>query len=223
MAYPDKLYRCNINSQYGGEIVVNTLWVQEDQASVLGPDVSAQTIADRVRDAWSTMILTGYGTGGGMQTQFKSAALFTSVDCYAVDSEGKATAQASAAFAPTISGTGGSGLPPQVALVVTLLTGVPGRSGRGRMFLGNLAYPNALVSGRVAPEVQASVARNIAGFLTAVRDDPLAEDDFRPVVVSPTTSTARKITSVSVGNVYDTMRSRRNKLVEARVTASVDE
>jgi hypothetical protein len=77
--------------------------------------------------------------------------------------------------------------------------------------------------GRVPIALRDRYARNIAGFYGAVRNNPGGGDDFRPVVVSPKLGTARKITAITVGDLYDTMRSRRNRLVEARVRFTVDE
>jgi hypothetical protein len=63
----------------------------------------------------------------------------------------------------------------------------------------------------------------MASFYVQLRSVNNAPDVMRPVVVSPTTTSARKITRVQVGNVIDTMRSRRGKLVESRIARPVDE
>ena len=62
----------------------------------------------------------------------------------------------------------------------------------------------------------------LAAFYVAVRSDPNDGDSFRPVVVSPTKNQARKITAVSVGDLFDVMQSRRKSLREVRATGVVD-
>jgi hypothetical protein len=138
-----------------------------------------------------------------------------------VNSLGKAIDQAEAVFSG-VKGSGSQALPPQCALVVTLLTGAPGRSARGRLFLGGLST-FLTPEGRVLPGSQQTIVDAMASFYVQLRNDPNAPDVMRPVVVSPTTTSARKITRVNVGNVVDTMRSRRGKLVEARLARPVDE
>lgn len=222
MPYAPRLFRCNINASTPGEVVVNTVWIQADE--VVNSFVTPQRIADQVRNKWAEMVLTGIGPGlsSPLASYFANGTKFTSVDVYAVNALGKATDQAQAIFAANVKGTGSQAMPPQCAIVTTLLTGAPGRSARGRLFLGGLStFLDA--EGRILPAAQQVLVNNMGGFYKALRDEPENVDDFRPVVASPTTGTARKITRVQVGNVVDTMRSRRGKLVEARLAVSVDE
>jgi hypothetical protein len=220
MPYPDRLFRCNINATTPGEIVVNTVWVRED---ALNNVATPQTIADKVRDTWSTMVTAGIGEGQSspLAPYFANGTKFTSVTAYRVNGLGKSTEQAEATFATAVKGTGSMALPPQCAIVTTLLTGAPGRSARGRLFLGGLST-FLTDEGRITPAAQLVLANNLAGFYIGVRAQA-GGDTFRPVVVSPTTTQARKITRIQIGNVVDTMRSRRGKLVEGRLAVAVDE
>jgi hypothetical protein len=218
--YPDRLFRCNINATTPGEVVVNTVWVQSD---ALAAGITPQRVADKVRDKWAEMVTAGIGAGASspLAPYFANGTRFTSVTAYRVNALGKATDQAEAVFGAAAKGVGSMALPPQCAIVTTLLTGAPGRSARGRLFLGGLST-FLTEEGRVTAQAQAVLANNMAGFYIAVRDQT-GGDDFRPVVVSPTTGQARKITRIQIGNVVDTMRSRRGKLVEGRLAVAVDE
>jgi len=222
MPYPSRLVRCNINATTPGEIVTNTVWIRFDTLAQINQD-QLQLVVDRVRNSWATAVSDGFGTGGGLGPIFSNAMQWRTVTGYLVDSAGRSQGQAEATFAPATKGAEAFTLPPQTALVVTLLTGAPGRSARGRIFLGGLAQGVGTTDGRVPIALRDRYARNIAGFYGAVRNNPGGGDDFRPVVVSPKLGTARKITAITVGDLYDTMRSRRNRLVEARVRFTVDE
>ncbi len=222
MAYPERLFRCNINAITPGEIIVNTVWMQQDATAF--DSKSTQQVADRVRDKWEAMVMTGQGPFAAnvpLRSHFASGTVWTSVVAYKVNALGKATDQAEAPFIG-VSGNGSQALPAQCALVTTLLTGAPGRSARGRLFLGGLST-FLTPEGRVLPASQAIVADGMASFYDALRRETGSPDEIRPVVVSPTKTQARKITRINVGNVVDTMRSRRGKLVEVRIARAVDE
>jgi hypothetical protein len=221
MPYPDKLYRCNIGAVTPGEQIVNTLWVRLDDTTAVTPDLP-QTIANQVRDAWAKFILGGNDGSLPQNEQFAGGTAWDRVTCYPVNALGKATAVAEATFGPTVKGSESFALPAQTALVVTTLTGSPGRSARGRMYLGGLGRSILGGDGRLTAPRQTAITTAFGKFLVAVRSRPNLGDLWRPVVVSPTTGTARKITAITVGDLTDTMRSRRTSLREIRASAVVD-
>lgn len=218
--YADRLFRVNVVASTPGEIIVNTVWCQTDFGAV-GPPTT-QAVADKVRDEWTKMLTVGYGVDApALKALFSNGTVWRTCTAYKVDGLGKAVEQAEAPFAAGAAGAATSALPAQCSLVVSLLTNLPGRSGRGRLFLGGLAQAVISTDGRVtAPQAQ-QVANTMAGMYIGIRDE-LGGDDYRPVVVSPTTGAANKITRLQVGNLIDTMRSRRGKLIEARSAAVVD-
>ncbi len=222
MPYPAGLVRANINANLGsGEIMVNTVWIRGDQAA--GFDMlPLQGIADRVRDAWRGFIELGQGGALAQGAAFSTNTQWTKVSAYRVNALGKATEQAEALFPATTKGSQNTALPPQTALVVTTLTARPGRSGRGRFYLGGLSTAGLTAGGRHSVNSANAIALAMAQFYVAIRDQPNVGDAYRPVVVSPTPGDSFKIKSVAVGDVYDTMRSRRNKLVEAKSPSVVD-
>lgn len=221
MPYAPNLYRSNVIATVAGEMVINTVWCQLDQGTN-NESAAAQIICERIRDEWAAMILGGTGLPTALAATFMLGTQWTAVNTYAVNSAGKATAQAESVFPATVKGSSGNSMPPQVALVGTLLTGAPGRSQRGRIYLGGVGSAGITATGRVSTATRDAAALGLAGFYRRVRHVAGAPDAFRPVVVSPTLGTARKITHVQVGDVYDTQRRRRNKLVEARFRATVD-
>jgi hypothetical protein len=218
---PEGIVRCNINaSLQTGEIMVHTVHMRKDTSAFLPVDL--QSVADKVRDEWTRTINADTGDPVGIGNKLTTSCQYLNVTAYLIGPLGKAVAQAEAAFAATVKGQGTSHLPPQLALVVTLLTNRSGRSGRGRIYLGGLQAATNGTDGRVSAANRTIFVQALSGFYTRLRDLPFANDQIRPVVVSPTTTSSAKITKVSVGDVIDTMRSRRNALVEAKEFATVD-
>jgi hypothetical protein len=222
MGYASRLYRFNVVANTPGEQVVNTVWMRAD-AETVGTAGLVQLLTDKVRDEWTRMFLPQAGDPPSMSGAFASSTVWSKVTGYKVDALGKAQEQAESAFTPATKGANPGAMPPQVALVVTLLTALPGRSGRGRIYLGGLSAAITENNGRLFSGTQPVVAAAMTGFYKRLRNTPNAQDLFRPVVVSPTTTTANKITRISVGDVFDTQRSRRKGLQEFRQFGSVDE
>jgi hypothetical protein len=222
MAYPPRLFRCNISANLqGGEIMVHTVWMRTDTIE-FGSIPNVQAVADRVRDHWSTTIIGGTGLPTGLASSLYTGTVYTKVSAYKVDAAGRSTAQAESQFAATVKGTGTQALPPQIAVVGTLLTDRPGRSGRGRIYLGGFDKLVVDPTGRIAAGSRNQIAQALGGFYRRLRDTPYETDKIRPVVVSPTLTDAFKVTRIAVGDVADTQRNRRNALVEAKFIEPVD-
>lgn len=142
--------------------------------------------------AWSDILVNQIPDGGGV----------------VIDSQIVTAADAGA-------DTGGS-CPYQIAVVVSKLTGFSGSRNRGRMFLPPPATAELTAAGRL--DVAGVTA--IAAGITAWKNS-LIGDGFTPVLVSPSQSANIVITSFRVGNVLDTMRSRRNALAEVYTSIAV--
>lgn len=112
----------------------------------------------------------------------------------------------------------GNTLPPQCAVAISLLTGFPGRTKRGRMFLpirgSTLLTGDGLLGNTFAQDWADDAAAFFSDFNNSL-------SGRRIVVLSGKDSAAYNITSVSVGNVIDTQRRRRNSLPEGRFGATV--
>jgi hypothetical protein len=221
MAYTDRLSRFNVTGVINGEIAVNTIWLRNDSGT-FGPGGSLETQTNKVRDEWKRLIEGGAGLPVGIAPFIWTGCTYNEVQGYRVDAAGRATEQFQAAFPAGVKGQGADALPLHNALCITLKTNQPGRSGRGRLFMGPLVQSMLVSNGRINLQARDEIAKAFAGFYTRLRDVGAAQDAFRPVIASRTKTDAYKITSVSVGDYVDTMRSRRSALVENRQSEVVD-
>ena len=109
-------------------------------------------------------------------------------------------------------------LPYQVTPVVGLRTQLATRAGRGRFYAPSLAV-DQIAGGRMLPAARSDLADAAAAMLGELMTGGLV-----PVIFHRTQSpsaglfTTTQITSIDVGDVLDTQRRRRNKLVEERET-----
>lgn len=121
---------------------------------------------------------------------------------------------------PPVSPQGGaSAMPPQVSCVVTLETGATrGLASRGRIFLP-APIANVGTDGRMVAAPRDAILAGARGFINAVNG---AAGGDRVIVASDVREgAARAVTSVAVGLVLDTMRSRRASLEEDRASLPV--
>lgn len=109
----------------------------------------------------------------------------------------------------------GEMLPYQCATVISLLTESATRHGRGRFYLPPLA--TGTVDGGL---ISAATITSLDTAWTAFFDS-LNTDGVNPVVRNRTGHISTPVTSARVGNVFDTQRRRRNKLVEVYTAIAV--
>jgi len=118
-------------------------------------------------------------------------------------------------FADAGTTTSGS-TPNQCAICVSKVTGFAGSRNRGRMYMPPPAKAATLDNGRLS-----SAARTaLAAGLTAWKNS-LIGDGFTPVLVSRSDNANIVITTLRIGDVVDTQRSRRNSLAEAYTNISI--
>jgi hypothetical protein len=122
-------------------------------------------------------------------------------------------AQATATL--TLAGTGaGVPLPPQTAVVISKVTSLPSRRGRGRMYM-----PPPTVDtddgGRLDSGARDDFAIGAKNMFNTIAT--AAGGAYEPVIVHPDfiPSAFTPFVQVKVGDVFDTQRNRRNKLKEA--------
>jgi hypothetical protein len=129
-------------------------------------------------------------------------------------STGKQIARADGAVTDAGADTGES-LPPQVALAVTLRTALATRAGRGRIYLPPFAV-SQVVNSRMN-------ATNKGTTLTAVKGmfDTLISDGHTPVLYGRTAHTVTPITTLALGDVFDTQRRRRDAYAETFTSTAV--
>jgi hypothetical protein len=107
---------------------------------------------------------------------------------------------------------GGSNLPAQSALCISLVTARPGPTGKGRFFLP-LGKATLDGDGRLQASEMPGRAANAALFVERIGNTVAEVEVFSSKDYSST------VTGVKVGRVVDTMRSRRRSLVEAYTAA----
>lgn len=127
------------------------------------------------------------------------------------------------------NGNGSSNtLPLQCSVVASHRTSQTGKKGRGRQFLPAIDQNSIDASGRLSSSAQTSILNAQVAFLEALSYADAPRTIVRPAVISSSTSGASPtlnkyatINGVRVGNVVDTQRRRRNKLVEAYASGDV--
>lgn len=109
----------------------------------------------------------------------------------------------------------GASLPAQCALCVSWRSDTATRAGRGRLYLPPLAV-SVMSAGRAS-------AGTVTAVVAAVKamTDVLVGDALTPVLYSRSAHTTTAITKFDVGNVIDTQRRRRDKLIEVRTSSAL--
>lgn len=112
----------------------------------------------------------------------------------------------------------GNGHPPQCAMVATLVAGNGvGNGGKGRMYLPGIGS-DIDTTGHITTGDANSIASSLATFFSTVNgsvDNPgTAINAAKTSAVTGMLAINRVLTTVKVGNVFDTQRRRRNALAE---------
>lgn len=107
----------------------------------------------------------------------------------------------------------GGAIPPQCAEVITLRTARAGRSYTGRMYLPSFAGTSLATNGRISAPDYANAAESMAAALLEYVGAGPSND---VVVYSRTLHDINVVTAIDCGDVFDTQRRRRDKLVEVR-------
>jgi hypothetical protein len=110
---------------------------------------------------------------------------------------------------------------PQVAMAVTLRTDSNTPRTRGRFYLPLPAVSTSGFSGLVDQAAASSVAGSAAQLVADLNNQGGIDTNGTRVVVASTFGPRTPVTSVSVGRVLDTIRSRRNASAESYVQASI--
>lgn len=116
----------------------------------------------------------------------------------------------------TLVGTDASGpLPPQCCIVVSLRTALFNQAGRGRFYLPAFGV-DVLAAGRLPTTARSQVATAAQKMIQSLNGA-----GYTVCVYHRKTKTHDNVTTVNVGDVYDTQRRRRDKLVESRLSLAV--
>lgn len=192
---------------------------EESETFTFGLHVTSSASTAAVADSWAAALTeawSGAGTPAGALNAAYSAGVVINQATAALltQTSGQQTARADRAV--NLVGTSAEdSLPPQVAVVVSLRTEVANRSGRGRFYLPAPAV-NAVSAGRFTTALQQNFVNAWTRAFAA-----LDSAGATPVLFSRTTFANTTITSFNIGDVFDTQRSRRNQLVESRISGTV--
>jgi hypothetical protein len=118
-------------------------------------------------------------------------------------------------------GAAGGPLPPEVSVVITLRGKTPLQLTHGRFYLPAPLAVCGTSKGRIRSETQNKFANAIAQAATTMALAVTA--DMRMAIYSPTHNAVTVARRAEVGDVFDTQRSRRDKLVESRIPILIGE
>lgn len=221
-------YRPHLLLTWGGtlgssEIWSNSLRLTADSTDLPTLEAAARDNIDDLASDVSTFLFTG---SVGAYSGYGSAARLTYVKLNAIGADGRYSSDDESNRVDFLTGspirTSADHGAFQLAIVVSFkTTAARGRAHAGRLFVPAL---NASVdddSGKFPNTIRDAVATSWQGFLQAVNDQPGFDTaGIRAAVFSGigAPGPARDIVGVTVGNVFDTQRRRRNGLVEDYAT-----
>lgn len=180
---------------------------------------SAQDVADAVATAWNQHFPTAFGSKS-VKELYRTDQTFTTVRAYRLANYGNDPAL-QVAEAPLTQAAGSASvmsLPAECAICVSLLTGVPGRSYRGRMYFPATTYGVLENNGTLTTPARQA----FSGFTAALFGDVNNGQRFVSVI-SRTKSLATHVTAVSVGSHVDTQSRRQNAGPETYYVTAVSQ
>lgn len=190
-----------------GEIFVYSMYVQRDDAT---PMSIAELAA--AADAWQNALKTG---GTPLTPIYSTNTIWSTMVADLIDVlDGKVTERAFGTVTMAGTATGGiPPLPPGVAVAVTLRSATAGPTGRGRFYLPPPTNAQVSTLGRMTPTTLSTYSGALANAFTVLNG---LTNPIIPCIYSRTHRVVHPCISGDVGDVYDSMRTRRDKLVEAR-------
>jgi hypothetical protein len=170
-------------------------------------DSQLDTAANDVLEAWSGLIHT---------SQFPDNVVLHECRVAVTDTDNKIPGHVGYSTGSEVRGTATSYLPYSVALAVTLRTPTRGPKGRGRFFLPTPAMSIGS-NGRVSGGFISSITADLSTFRTALQtaaECGVSGADTGLTVVASGVAGNILVSGWQVGDVPDTIRSRRNALPE---------
>lgn len=116
------------------------------------------------------------------------------------------------------TGTAGDTMPPQIAICVSLRTGLSGPQNRGRFYLPTPQFGTVTTAGRLDPDNITDMLTSLNAAFTAATT---AVGGTVVIVYSRTHHAYQPVLRMDIGDVFDTIRRRRDKLVEVRQSVTV--
>lgn len=226
MVYPGQFHRLVMI----GNLFADQFNVTLSIAATPGPNIAAPTqalcdaLAGDIANWWDNPLAAAPGNG----LTINSAAILTGIKLNRIGPDGRYVDPKTieTTLATPVVGGGSSGAAPQLTLVSTLRgPDTRGAASKGRMYwpVSQLAGGGLDTSGRVSVTGATQYAHGVATFIRMVNARYATTGPAGVAVIASRAGAGRfqVVTSVTVGRVVDTMRSRRNKLVEDPQTATV--
>lgn len=178
----------------------------------IGGEASAQEIADTIASAFNDnwlKVLDGFT----FAIKFPPTVVFQKILVYERPKTplGASSEQAEATLGNKAGTSSEATLPPECAVCVSLLTGAPGRSARGRMYLPPVAKNVIGTNGQLGTSDAKLFADWAAAFFGQINN---IATDANVVVWSRKNASTRNVTRVQVGNQIDMQRRRQNSAPE---------
>lgn len=193
-----------------GEQADFSYWLSDTSSTLAGSITAVVQFANTVYNTLSA--------NTAFKALYSSTVSFTPPKCSQVD---LATGQIISVHPASSSFIGTSisnSLPPQLAVCVSLRTDLSGGRFRGRFYLPAPATTTIAANGRIVTANVSTFANGMAlAFAAAITSSPTS----LLVVYSRVGRSVRLVQSLDVGDVMDTQRRRRDKLVEVRVSSFV--
>lgn len=154
----------------------------------------------------------GLALWNAIKSQFAIGVNYVGSRTAAIGTDGLTISTIDHTIAPANGFADSNCLPTECAIVASLKTGLYSRKGRGRMYLPPTAISSLVVSGRLGAGCTSTIADGMETYLQTFAG-PV--HDVVAVVASKVGGLLTPVTQVSVGDVVDAQRRRRDALSEA--------
>ena len=220
MAFPHKVNRVTF---HGTAFNAEEIWNTGFYIGSVGADAALPTdlMASRINSFWQTFFQ-------GANTKISNQYACYGVKVAQLNTDGTTVPDSVRYFdaaQPYAGNSTSTNFPPQIALVATLVTAsARGLGAKGRMYLPGI-QAGLDANAKISSTDRGNIATNLAAMFNGINADADVPGTCMTASfgrVSPATvGVSQIITSVRVGNVYDTQRRRRNALVESYSSAAV--
>lgn len=208
MAYPATflrlIQRWNLP---GGEVANVTCAYAASSPLVALDDTTVNAFATRSAAFWTALL-----------PYYNSTMLYAGCSVAWIGTDGRTLMRQDRPVTPTGGNLAGNLMPGEVAAVISLRTALAGRRTRGRMYMPTPSYTLLDANSRWTSGMCTGFTTAAAALLAPL---VVGAETFSAVVASATGSLLTPVTQVACGNVPDSQRRRRDRLIEAYTTHSV--
>lgn len=198
----------------GGEVFAHSLWW----------DFGSQPSQTDLNTLLTNMRLTFNSQIGvtGVKSNLPTTTAYTSLTLYSYAGGAHADLVAGPDTGVSCTGTGSAALPNQICMVMSLLTGIPGRSNRGRSYLPGPAIVNLVSTGQAGSSGTTSIITAWAAFVNGMEAGGGGSPAIKLVVASAVRGTLTEVTTLQIDSKLDVQRRRSFKqVVGFKLQASV--